>query len=291
MINKHTVDVSIVSANFNNARFLSDYFESIIQSSVFPSEVIFIDDGSTDDSVSIASQFKNYDINLNIILLKEKMGLANALNIGVKESLGKYIMRLDTDDFINSDRIERQFIMLEKYPTLDIIGSNVYYFNDKLKKVVFESRYPISNDEIYSAFITGYHGLSHPSVMMKSEVLKAFKYKQEYFPAEEYEIFSRMVINHVSMQNISKPLTFYRVHKNSVSNSSFFESLAKTNEIRKKLFKTKTNYLQTWIRTLHLFYYRKALLTNITILKYIFLFLSLLCSPNKLIKRMKKLSI
>ena len=101
-----------------------EYFQSILGSSVFPSEVVFVDDGSTDDSVNITTQFITHNFNLKLVRLEEQVGFANALNIGLKVATSKYIMRLDTDDFICPDRIENQFDYLERNPEALITGKN-----------------------------------------------------------------------------------------------------------------------------------------------------------------------
>ena len=282
---KRRVDVSILSANYNNELFLEDFFNSIINSTVKPAELIMVEDGSQDGSLEIIDSYSHLEF-LQIIRHSERKGLSISLNEGISGASGRYIMRLDPDDFITGDRIETQFNFLEKNKEIDIVGSNVFYYNDVSKKVTFKSKFPVSARDIYDQYHSGYHGLVHSSVMGRSAVMKAYKFSQESFPAEEYELFSRMSLQNVNMANIPRPLTYYRIHKQNINREKVKASVRLTLSLRESLFEASMSRPGTWIRIQHLYFYRRALGAGNRLSRLLFFAISIIFSPGKLIKRL-----
>lgn len=282
---KQVVDVSIVSANYNNEPYLQDYFNSILSSTVTPAEIILIEDGSVDHSEKIINEFSQLEF-LKVIWHAENWGLPASLNEGINLAKGEYIMRLDPDDFITEDRIEIQYNYLKTHKEIDILGSNVFYYNDESARVIFRSKLPVHNEDIINEYISGHHGLVHSSIMGRSEILKSVHFREEAYPAEEYDVFSRICLQNVIMANIVQPLTYYRIHNKNIGLEKVKSSVMRTMSIRKDLFGISSSSLITWIRIYHLFFYRKALGAGTTVLRYTFLFVSIFLSPGKILKRL-----
>lgn len=103
--------VSIIIAARNNGPFLSDAIHSAMRQSYLPKEVIYVDDGSTDDSVKIAEQFPIK------ILKQEWKGVVEARNSGAREAKGKYLLFLDGDDILTNNYVEVRLGCLFDNPT------------------------------------------------------------------------------------------------------------------------------------------------------------------------------
>ncbi len=145
---KPMVEVSVLSANYNNGEFLEDYFENILNYTVIPKEIVFIDDGSTDSSLDfIESKYKDLDL-LKLIKLHENIGFANALNKSIDQVTSKYIMRLDPDDFIAEKKVEMQYNYLLKNTNIGFAGTNVLYYHHQKKKVIWRSNVPLFNERV-----------------------------------------------------------------------------------------------------------------------------------------------
>ena len=95
--------VSILINNYNYARFLSDAIESAIRQTYHPVEIIVVDDGSTDASRHVIASYKDRIIPV----LKTNGGQASAFNAGIRQSSGKLLCFLDSDDLFYPNKVEK----------------------------------------------------------------------------------------------------------------------------------------------------------------------------------------
>lgn len=276
-------DVSIICANYNNGKYLDDFFSGVINSTVLPKELIIIDDGSSDNSLEILSRY-NLPY-LKVIVLENNLGFANALNEGISKAKGKYILRVDPDDILEKTRIEKQFNFLENNPTIDLTGTNVVYFNGTLENSVGNSNFPQESEKIRKRFQKGEHGLLHGTVMGKTLIFKKHLYNQANVPAEDYDIFSRMIKDGAKAQSISENLTFVRIHQNSVSNTLPFSTVKKTYLLRDEVFETKTSSFKIVVNYLSLKYYRRYFFERNHVKRILFLGISSVLRVDKVLNK------
>jgi len=281
---KKTASVSIIAANYNNGKYLKDFIGSVNESTVLPKELIIIDDGSLDGSINILNGYSDLEY-LKILKFDKNRGFCKALNVGIKSATGDYIMRVDPDDMLLEDRIEKQVNYLDQNKDVAVVGSNVIYFHTETKKELFRSNFPIDHKAIQSTYLKGEHGVQHPSTMIRANVMKKHKYMQENAKAEDYEIFARLIKDGQKFANISKPLTKMRIHNQSVSSNIKYNTIKRTYEIRDKIFKTSTSPIKIRLYYWYILNYKKFLITRHKIMKPLYLALSVMFYPSKLIKR------
>jgi len=276
--------VSIVCANYNNGLFLDDFFKSILGSTYSPQEIIIVDDGSTDNSLEIIHYYENLFSNLKLIELKKNVGFANALNIAVENVTCEYILRIDPDDILSSVRIEMQYNYLIEHNEIDVLGSNVCYFHSIDSLCDRKSNFPVEHKDILNRYLDGSHGLVHGGVMIKSFLMKDNVYRQCNVPAEEYDIFSRLLFKKYIAHNLPDALTFVRVHDASVSDNMPFSTVKKTFDLRYEIWGVATNKLYVYKEFIARNLYRSALKKNNS---FIFIYLSLVCilKPVSFIKK------
>jgi glycosyltransferase involved in cell wall biosynthesis len=282
--NKGTVDVSIVAANFNNGRYLADFIRSIESSTVYPMELILVDDGSTDDSHEVLDSFKHITW-LKPFMFGSNRGFTAALNAGVDKASGKYIMRADPDDIFLPERIEKQFDYMEQHPSIAVSGCNVFYFKGKPENVINVSSFPESYSTIYEKYCKGEHGVQHPTVISRSDIMKRYPYGKE-FPGEDYELFARMIKEGVIITNQREPLYMMRVHEGSSTSNLNFEGIRRTFRTRDRIFGSRTSGTRMRMYYSFIKNYRKYQLAENVISKYLYLLASSLSYPQKLLNRL-----
>ena len=119
-------EITVILPFYNAADTLETAIKSILNQSFENFEFLLIDNNSTDTSFSIARIFAKKDSRIK--LLKEtKQGVANAMNLGLKNALGKYVARMDADDISMPLRFEKQLQYLNENPTVEFVGCKVRY--------------------------------------------------------------------------------------------------------------------------------------------------------------------
>ncbi len=108
--------VSVVVPVHNAELYLEECIESILQQSFKDLELVLVDDGSTDDSGRICDQYALRDERVKVIH-KENEGVAKACRIGIEDAAGKYLLFVDSDDWIDLDMVEQLYYVAEKYGT------------------------------------------------------------------------------------------------------------------------------------------------------------------------------
>ena len=283
-MSEYVVSVSIVAANYNNGKYLTDFISSVLNSTVLPNELIIIDDGSTDNSLEILESYSHLTF-LRIIKFENNRGFCEALNAGIKLATGKYILRIDPDDMLVGDRIQKQFLFLESNDEIDVVGSNAIYFRNSSKKYILTSNFPLKQNEIYKVYQKGEHGIQHPTIMVRSVVMKQFKYNQKEFKVEDYDIFARIAKSGHKFANISEPLTKMRIHNDSVTSNITYKTIKRTYQLRDEIFSTSSNIITVLFYYWYRINYRKYLITENKILRLLYLTVSVLFYPQKLFKR------
>ncbi len=113
-----TKDISIIVPTYNSARTVARCYQSIIAQENTPTvEVLFIDDGSTDETPSILEHFKG----IRLFRFDSNSGPARVRNFGIREAVGGYILFLDSDDTLLPDALQRMWRQVEEHPGVDVV--------------------------------------------------------------------------------------------------------------------------------------------------------------------------
>ena len=101
--------VSVIVPVYNVEQYLSDCLESICRQTLKGIEIIVVNDGSTDNSLSIIKSFQQKYSNIKLIN-KKNGGLSSARNAGIDMAVGEYLFFVDSDDFIDLDTLEKMYV-------------------------------------------------------------------------------------------------------------------------------------------------------------------------------------
>lgn len=145
--------VSILMPLYNSEKFLAETIENILAQSHTHIELIIVDDGSTDASYDIATSYANVDERVKVFT-QTNAGAWAARNRAFEESLGEYIMYMDADDLISSDKIERQVQILQENDRKTVVSSEWDIFCHKMSEAKFPHRQIYRNYEYPIVLIT-----------------------------------------------------------------------------------------------------------------------------------------
>lgn len=118
--------VSVIIPVYNVEKYIKRCIDSVVNQTYKKIEIILIDDGSLDKSSKICDEYKEKDSRIEVFH-KKNGGLSDARNYGLKKSKGKFVIFVDSDDWIPSNAIE---IMIKK-----LIKNNVDIVSGKMKEV------------------------------------------------------------------------------------------------------------------------------------------------------------
>jgi|GEM_PF-2242227 len=206
--------VSVVMSTCNNAAYLRDAIDSILNQSFAEFEFIIINDGSTDKTETI---LQSYD-DRRIIRLKNNQPstLPVALNQGIAIAQGDYIARMDSDDIALPQRLEKQVAYLDTHSDVGIIGTNFDYISTDGQQRQHDITLPINHSMIVWRLFTGF-ALLHPSVMMRTTLLKEVGgYDEAFTVSQDRDLWIRC-LPHTTFANLSDKLMLYRVHEQSAT--------------------------------------------------------------------------
>lgn len=108
--------VSVLMTAYNRQAFIAEAIESVLASTYPHFELIIVDDGSRDDTVSIAQSYASKDNRIKVYINEQNLGDYRNRNKAASYAKGTYIMYVDSDDMIFPDGIERCVNVMEQYP-------------------------------------------------------------------------------------------------------------------------------------------------------------------------------
>jgi len=206
--------VSVILPVYNGEKYLEEAIESILNQTYKNYELIVVDDGSTDSSRAIVEGFNDKRLK---VVRQSNQGLSRALNRGLRESNGKYIARMDSDDVSMPKRLEKQVEFLENAKEVALIGTwaDIWLEGTKSQRA---HRHP-TNDLILHFELLFNNPFVHSSVMIRKSVLEevgGYCENKDITPPEDFELWSRIARKH-QLGNIGETLHRYREVAGSIS--------------------------------------------------------------------------
>ena len=122
--------VSIITPSYNSSKFILECIESVLSQTYENWEMIIVDDCSKDNSKEIISELSTKDKRIKPIFLEKNVGAAEARNTAIRQSKGKYVAFLDSDDLWNPKKLEKQLSFMNEneiafsYTTYQFMSEN-----------------------------------------------------------------------------------------------------------------------------------------------------------------------
>jgi glycosyltransferase involved in cell wall biosynthesis len=188
---------------------LRQSLESLRSQIVTPAEIIVVKDGPLSSGLeSVLSEF-GHTLRLRIIELSKNVGLAAALNIGASEATQPWIMRFDSDDVCNPNRVGEQLAWIQK-DNLDLFGAQIEEFEDDPQIVLRQRRVPLSHDEIVH-FARKRNPFNHMTVCYRRALFNQLGGYPDHPFMEDYSLWLRMISVGARMANSDRVLVRARI--------------------------------------------------------------------------------
>lgn len=200
--------VSIGLPFYNAELFLKDSIRSVFAQTHNDWELILLDDGSSDNSLSIAREIN--DPRVRVFSDGENKKLAARLNEIAQIAKYDIVVRMDADDLMSPNRIEKQLSFLKEDQTLDLVTSGLYSISDnlELKGVRWHHSTSISFNDLL--FKNGC-GVVHAAIMARKSWLLRNPYDESLLVAQDYDLWIKAASkNDFNIHLIQEPLYYYR---------------------------------------------------------------------------------
>lgn len=201
---------------YNPGEFLTSSIESVLNQTYSNFEFIIVDDASTDGSWRTLTEYAKINRKIKLFRNKKNCGISVTAKKAISNASGDFIARMDSDDIMPFDRIEKQIQYLIKYPEVVVLGGQVELIN---KEGVFiaSKHFPKNHKDIVNmAFIA--MPIQQGAMMVKKKLLpKNFTWYRNCFNTSEDLDFLMRAFQYGKAANLESVCLYYRQHAQSLT--------------------------------------------------------------------------
>lgn len=189
---------------YNDEKYIFNAINSVLNQTEKSFNLYVINDGSQDNTLQLLNCFKG-DPRFFIMNDCLNKGLISRLNESIDSCNTKYYARMDSDDIMMPDRLERQLNFLEKNPKVEVVHSAAVSINSKNEILGIRNNFSETKLNIV-----------HPTVLAKTSFLKQHKYRKGFELLEDLELWKR-TYDKSRFYFMTEPTLFYRENNKKVS--------------------------------------------------------------------------
>ena len=204
--------VTVYITNHNYGEYINKAIKSVFEQSLKNFELIIIDDGSKDKSKKIIDKHKD-NKKITTIFQKNK-GLIVSNNLALRLAKGKYILRLDADDWLDPHALEIMSSILEKNSKIGLVFPDYYIVNKNGEIIESVRRH---NFKKVKLFDQPAHGAC--TMIRKDKLIDIGGYDEEFSCQDGYYLWLQFIKRYL-VRNVNLPLFYYRQHKASLSKNT-----------------------------------------------------------------------
>jgi len=224
-------------------RTLDQAIESIVRQTFPGWKLLLINNGSSDGGPTIAERWAAQDARINVIH-EPIIGIAHALNTGLRGGVAPLIARMDADDIAHPQRLEKQLAYLQAHPEIGVLGTRTRFETSVEKSsgmawfVRWQNTILTAHDHYVKRFVDA--PLAHPTVMFRRSVIAAHgAYNTGPLP-EDHELWLRWMGAGVRFAKLPEELLTWTDHKDRLSRTH-------SNYRVEAFFTTKAKWLAQWL--------------------------------------------
>jgi glycosyltransferase involved in cell wall biosynthesis len=225
--------LSVVMPVYNTAPWLAAAVQSILDQSFGDFEFLIINDGSTDQTLEVLGSFS--DPRIRLVNNDGNRGVIYSLNRGIDLAQGAWIARMDGDDISLPDRFSKQMDYLRLHPEVDLLATRVKLIDqDGYDAGVWRDDKEVIDEKQILGHLPLNNCIAHPSVMVRAELMRSFRYRAEQLHSEDYDLWMRLAASGKILVKLDEELVLHRIHRGSVTRGSQQNVFRKLADAKKK---------------------------------------------------------
>ncbi len=229
--------VSVIMSIYDRMDFAEEAINSILNQTFNDFELIIVIEYSDNQNYIVKQINKINDSRIIIILNDKKIGFADSLNVGIRESKGRYLARMDDDDISLPERLEKQVRFMDEHIDITAVGAFIQMFmkSNQLCEI------PTDCEELSIRSLTE-TPIYHPTVVIRKEHIDKYnlKYDSNFF-TEDYALWSEMINKGLKISNIPEVLLLYRASGQNATATKGEQVIRSHIRIMKSNFKKNLN--------------------------------------------------
>lgn len=207
--------LSVVVPVYNVQSYLSQCLDSILSCELEDTEILLVNDGSTDESGTICEEYAKRYSNISMIRQKNS-GLSSARNTGIRASRGDFLLFLDSDDFVVPDKLQKcmDYVLKSRERETDLIINDFYRCSETGNIVEETAQIEGTNDSRYfPKFVSsiGSYWNVWRIIYRKQFLLRNDLWFREGFLCEDVDFTTRALLSGGKMEFIHEPYYCYRM--------------------------------------------------------------------------------
>ena len=213
-----TPRVSVLLSVYNGERHLRPALDSVLGQTLTDYEFLIIDDGSTDSTWAILSEYAAAHPMLELHRNPANLGITRSMNKLFARARGEYVTRHDADDVSRPERLERQAAYLDAHPTVGLLATRVSIIDEQGQPLDVRPLFNVglTHAELTRELATA-NCLCQGSVMVRRTCLEQVGYYDESLDqAEDYDLWLRLA-EVTQLAKLEEPLYCFRYHPDSVT--------------------------------------------------------------------------
>lgn len=237
------VKISIVCPTHNGARWIARAIKSVRAQSFSDWEMLVIDDGSTDETSQVVSQFLRQDKRIRLIKNKERTGVQKASQSGLVQAKGEFVARLDDDDFwLDFEKLAYQYEFLRSRPDYGLVGTGAVVC-DESGKELYRFIGPQTDEEIREKILYR-NCFTNSSILFRRELaveVGGYRGGRDMEYLEDYDLTLRIGTK-AKLANLAIYAVQYTFRESSLSGKNKLEQLNKHSRLIEKYKEGYPNY-------------------------------------------------
>ena len=189
-----------------NPLFLKRALDSIYAQTLKVDEIVLVEDGKI--PLALEEMISQYS-DLRIVKLEKNLQLGRALEAGLKACHHELVARMDTDDIMMPDRLEKQYRFMMEHPEIAACGGDIAEFIEE-GAILREKHMPTSAHELYR-YGKKRNPLNHMTVMFRKSAVEAVGGYRHFPGLEDYDFWSRLLAHGYQIANMPEVLVQARI--------------------------------------------------------------------------------